>query len=253
MKKAIAALLLLTILLLLACRCAHPSQLSSGRIEDPKAEIQETVIQKEPTTPEGTTEPNHNLLSPPATETSDTTGTAGSGGNSEQDQSQNESTDGPASSNPKETEPRNDDYPSPTEPSKEPQPPSTQPISTEPPTKSTEPPHTEPTVPVTQPPTEPEPESTEPPTTEPEGCNHDWECIHHPEEGHWLAGIACDCGWETYGDPDELLDAWYAHVNSYTPAEALLEHGGYGSMDQWIVDKPAYDEWVCRHCGEPKP
>lgn len=140
-----------------------------------------------------------------------------------------------------------DDAPEETKPSP------TDPNPTQPATESTEPPHTEPTVPATQPPTEPEPEFTEPPATEPEGCNHDWECVHHPEEGHWLAGIACDCGWETYGDPDELLDAWYAHVNSYTPAEALLEHGGYGSMDQWIVDKPAYDEWVCRHCGEPKP
>lgn len=122
---------------------------------------------------------------------------------------------------------------------------------------ATMPPSTEPSTPPMQPtqpePTEPEPEPAEPPATEPEGCNHDWECVHHPEEGHWLAGIACDCGWEAYGDPDELLDAWYAHVNSYTPAEALLEHGGYGSMDQWIADKPAYDEWVCRHCGEPKP
>lgn len=37
------------------------------------------------------------------------------------------------------------------------------------------------------------------------------------------------------------------------PEPPLFDHGGYGSMDEWIVDKPAYDEWVCRLCGEPKP
>ena len=140
----------------------------------------------------------------------------------------------------------------------------------------TNPPHEDETIPTTPPATEPvpptqaetvptEPESTNPetepteptttptvPTTEPTGCTHDWKCIHHAEEGHWRAGIMCDCGWTVYGDPSELTSLWNVHSASFPPAESLFDHGGFGSMDEWIVDKPAYDEWVCRHCGEPK-
>ena len=100
-------------------------------------------------------------------------------------------------------------------------------------------------------PTEPETTPTVPPT-EPAGCTHEWKCIHHAEEGHWRAGIICDCGWTVYGDPSELTSLWNAHSASFPPAESLFDHGGFGSMDEWIVDKPAYDEWVCRLCGEPK-
>ena len=127
-------------------------------------------------------------------------------------------------------------------------------------TKPTTPPETTPTNPPETTPTQPPettPEETDPPTTTPPtesaGCNHEWKCIHHPEEGHWRAGIICDCGWTVYGDPSELTALWNAHSASYPPAESLFDHGGFGSMDEWIVDKPAYDEWVCRHCGEPKP
>ena len=127
-------------------------------------------------------------------------------------------------------------------------------------TKPTTPPETTPTNPPETTPTQPPettPEETDPPTTtpptEPAGCNHEWKCIHHPEEGHWRAGIICDCGWTVYGDPSELTALWNAHSASYPPVESLFDHGGFGSMDEWIVDKPAYDEWVCRLCGEPKP
>ena len=127
-------------------------------------------------------------------------------------------------------------------------------------TKPTNPPETTPTNPPETTPTQPpetKPEETEPPTTTPPtgpaGCSHEWKCIHHPEEGHWRAGIICDCGWTVYGDPGELTALWNAHSASYPPVESLFDHGGFGSMDEWIVDKPAYDEWVCRHCGEPKP
>ena len=111
------------------------------------------------------------------------------------------------------------------------------------------------TVPDETEPVETEPPATEAPTqpTEPPGCQHDWKCIHHEEVGHWRAGIMCDCGWTVYGDPDELVALWNAHSASYPAAESLFDHGGYGSADEWIVDTPAYDEWVCRHCGEPKP
>ena len=145
--------------------------------------------------------------------------------------------------------------PPPTQPP-ETQPPETQPPETQPPT--TEPPETTP--PRTEPPeTEPPTETTEPPTeatdppTEPAGCQHDWMCVHHAEEGHWRAGIMCDCGWVAYGNPDELVALWNAHSASFPAAESLFNHGGFGCIDEWIVDTPAYDEWVCRHCGEPKP
>ena len=114
------------------------------------------------------------------------------------------------------------------------------------------------TVPTESESTHPETEPTEPettptvPTTEPTGCSHEWKCIHYSEEGHWRAGIICDCGWTVYGDPSELTSLWNAHSASFPPAESLFEHGGFGSMDEWIVDKPAYDEWVCRHCGDAK-
>ena len=118
-------------------------------------------------------------------------------------------------------------------------------------TKPTTPPEITPTQPPETTPEETEPPATTPPT-QPAGCSHEWKCIHHPEEGHWRAGIICDCGWTVYGDPGELTALWNAHSASYPPVESLFDHGGFGSMDEWIVDKPAYDEWVCRHCGEPK-
>lgn len=156
-----------------------------------------------------------------------------------------------------ETKPTDPPATEPTQPATEPtDPPATQPPETIPP--ETQPPETEPVE--TQPPatgsptTEPpSTQPTEPAPTEPARCQHDWMCVHHDEEGHWRAGIMCDCGWTVYGDPDELVTLWNAHSASYPAAESLFEHGGFGCMDEWIVDKPAYDEWVCRHCGEPKP
>lgn len=147
----------------------------------------------------------------------------------------------PQSTTPAESVPEETEYPE------------TKPAETEP--EETEPAATEPTetAPLETEPTEPETEPTEPVTTEPTECQHDWTCIHHTEEGHWVAGVACDCGWKEYGDPTELIALWNAHSTAFPPLESLLNHGGYGSIDEWIVDIPAYDEWVCRYCGSPKP
>ena len=159
----------------------------------------------------------------------------------------------PSTVRPDPTKPQDDEDPQQTDPPQEAEtipttPPATEPV---PPTQAetvpTQPessnPETEPTAPETTP--------TVPPT-EPTGCTHEWKCIHHSEEGHWRAGIICDCGWTVYGDPSELNALWNAHSASFPPAESLFEHGGFGSMDEWIVDKPAYDEWVCCHCGKQK-
>ena len=135
----------------------------------------------------------------------------------------------------------------PTEPSK---PETTTPAPTEPTpseTVSTEPP-TEETVPPTTEPEQTQPAEAEPAPTE---CQHDWECITHAEVGHWRAGIMCDCGWTVYGDPDELTTLWNAHSVSFPPVEALFDHGGFGSIDEWAVEKHAYIEWICRYCSEP--
>ena len=156
-------------------------------------------------------------------------------------------TEGTTPTEPKPTSPQATEKPTtPTTPPEETKP------TTPPETTPTNPPETTPTQPPETTPEETDPPTTTPPT-EPAGCNHEWKCIHHPEEGHWRAGIICDCGWTVYGDPGELTALWNAHSASYPPVESLFDHGGFGSMDEWIVDKPAYDEWVCRHCGEPKP
>lgn len=153
---------------------------------------------------------------------------------------QTEPTQPPAETKPAETQPP---APKPTEPPKETEPAPTTPTPTQP--KPTEPKPTEPE------PTIPAP--TTPAPTEPIGCSHEWQCIHHEEVGHWIAGVICDCGWTAYGNPDTLTGLWNAHSASFPPAESLFEHGGFGCVDDWIVDEPAYDEWVCRHCGEQKP
>ena len=147
----------------------------------------------------------------------------------------------------------------PTQPTEIPSQPTEPARPTEPESEPTNPP--QPTEPPKSAPTEPSPPEpaptvpipTEPQPTEPAVCTHDWQCVHHDEEGHWLAGIICDCGWTVYGSPDEVVASWNAHSASFPPGESLFEHGGYGSIDEWIVDVPAYDEWVCSYCGAQMP
>ena len=243
MKKLIAILLILSLVLV---GCAAPDSdptVSSSPDLQQGAPTEGTSSQTDPTDAQEGTRPGPVTSDPTSTNPSvpdstenGTEGTTPAG-----------PTEGTTPTEPKPTSPQATEKPTtPTTPPEETKP------TTPPETTPTNPPETTPT----QPP-ETKPEETEPPTTtlptEPAGCNHEWKCIHHPEEGHWRAGIICDCGWTVYGDPDELTALWNAHSASYPPAESLFDHGGFGSMDEWIVDKPAYDEWVCRHCGEPKP
>lgn len=150
----------------------------------------------------------------------------------------------------------------PTQPTESPSQPTEPAKPTVPEPESTNPPQsTEPPKPVKPAPTEPSPTEpaptvpipTEPQPTESAGCTHDWQCVHHDEEGHWLAGVICDCGWTVYGSPDEISAAWNAHSASFPPEESLFEHGGFGCVDEWVVDAPAYEEWYCSLCGERKP
>lgn len=101
----------------------------------------------------------------------------------------------------------------------------------------------------------PKEEPSVPAITEPEptGCQHDWICVRHEEEGHWIAGIVCDCGWTVYGDPSALLALWNVHSESFPLEESLFEHGGCGCVDEWVVDVLAWEEWYCSLCGEAKP
>lgn len=139
----------------------------------------------------------------------------------------------------------------PTEPAKPTVP---EPEPTNPPQPMEHPKPTEPapTEPVPTEPTPTAPTRTEPHPTEPAGCMHNWQCIHHNEEGHWLAGIVCDCGWAVYGSLDEVSAAWNAHSASFPPEESLTLHGGFGCVDEWVVDTPAYEEWYCSLCRETK-
>ena len=251
MKKLIALILILS-LVLVGCTVpdSDPTASSSPDLQQ-GAPTEGTSPQTDPTdAQEGTR---------PGPETSDPTSTNPSVPDSTENGTEGTKpagpTEGTTPTEPKPTSPQATEKPTtPTTPPEETKP------TTPPETTPTNPPETTPTNPPETTPTQPpetKPEETEPPTTtlptEPAGCNHEWKCIHHPEEGHWRAGIICDCGWTVYGDPGELTALWNAHSASYPPAESLFDHGGFGSMDEWIVDKPAYDEWVCRHCGEPKP
>ena len=243
MKKLIALLLVLSLVLV---GCAAPDSdptASSAPDLNQSTPTESTSSQTDPTdVQEGTR---------PGPVTSDPTSTNPSVPDSTENGTEGTKPAGPTGgttpTEPKPTTPQATEKPTtPTTPPEETKP------TTPPETTPTNPPETTPTQPPETKPEETEPPTTTPPT-QPAGCSHEWKCIYHPEEGHWRAGIICDCGWTVYGDPGELTALWNAHSASYPPVESLFDHGGFGSMDEWIVDKPAYDEWVCRHCGEPKP
>ena len=243
MKKLLAIFLVLS-LVLVGCTAPDSDPTASSAPDlNQSAPSESTSSQTDPTDSLGgensgpvTSDPTGTTPTVPDSTENGTEGTKPAGSN-----------EGTTPTEPKPTTPQATEKPTtPTTPPEETKP------TTPPETTPTNPPETTPTQPPETTPEETDPPTTTPPT-EPAGCNHEWKCIHHPEEGHWRAGIICDCGWTVYGDPSELTALWNAHSASYPPAESLFDHGGFGSMDEWIVDKPAYDEWVCRLCGEPKP
>ena len=253
MRKLIIFTLILS-LVLTGCFASDPDSCTNSP-SGPNQATQDTTVPGQTDQGNGTsgTWPEGDLQdsTSSATDASDSVGTDSSGNNTGWPAGP---TEGTTPTELKPTSPQATEPTTPTNPPEETKP------TTPPETTPTNPPGTTPTNPPGTTPTQPpetKPEETELPATtlptEPAGCNHEWKCIHHPEEGHWRAGIICDCGWTAYGDPGELTALWNAHSASYPPAESLFDHGGFGSMDEWIVDKPAYDEWVCRHCGEPKP
>ena len=222
-RKILCVLLVCCLLLLSGCREPVPPQINLPATEPSIAAVEPTA---------GTTEMTTAATEPEETPTTEATTAPTEPQATEPITAPTQPTDPTEPSKPEQT------TPAPTE-----QAPS-ETVSPEPPTEETVPPTTEPEQ--TQP--------TEPGTmpTEPTGCQHDWVCITHTEVGYWKAGIMCDCGWTVYGEPGELTALWNAHSASFPPAESLFEHGGFGSMDEWIVDTPAYDEWVCQHCGQRK-
>ena len=136
----------------------------------------------------------------------------------------------------------------------------TEPLTIEPPVIPTEPPEQEPqpgipaeaVPPVTQPPaipteppaTEPPAVPTDPPATEPIGCQHIWQPVQHPEEGHYVGYAVCKCGYRCNGAND-----WFSHRDSFSLEDALAYHTSYGVGEDYIVDSPAYTIWVCTKCG----
>lgn len=229
MKRKILCILLVCCLLLFAgCREPVPPLVNTTATEPSIAAVEPTAGTTETTT--AATEPEETQATEAATAPTEPQAT-------EPTKAPTQPTDPTKPSKPEQT------IPKPTEPAPtEPTPPET--VPPEPPTEETVPPTTEPE--------QTQPTETEPAPTEPTECQHNWVSIPHAEVGHWRAGIMCDCGWTVYGDPDELTALWNAHSASFPPAESLYEHGGFGSMDEWIVDTPAYDEWVCQHCGQRK-
>lgn len=229
MKWKILCILLVCCLLLFAgCRESVPPQVNLSATEPSITAVEPTAGTTETTT--AATEPEETQATEAATTPTEPQAT-------EPTKAPTQPTDPTEPSKPEQTIPKPTD-PAPTEPTP------TETVPPEPPTEETVPPSTEPE--------QTQPTETEPAPTEPTECQHNWVSIHHAEVGHWRAGIMCDCGWTVYGDPDELTALWNAHSASFPPAESLFEHGGFGSMDEWIVDTPAYDEWVCQHCGQRK-
>ena len=227
-RKILCILLVCCLLLLTGCREPVPPLVNTTATEPSIAAMEPTAGTTETTTVP--TEPGETQATEAATTPTEPQAT-------EPTKAPTQPTDPTEPSKPEQT------IPKPTEPAPtEPTPPET--VPPEPPTEETVPPTTEPE--------QTQPTETEPAPTEPTECQHNWVSIPHAEVGHWRAGIMCDCGWTVYGDPDELTALWNAHSASFPPAESLFEHGGFGSMDEWIVDTPAYDEWVCQHCGQRK-
>lgn len=245
MKKILSLTLTAVLLLgLIGCKVQSPPVDTRPLVTESTGATETTAPATDPTEAETTRPTDPSEVTAPTQSTEATEGTEPAQPEKPKEESGKQES-GTEPTKPVETEP--------TQPATEPtDPPTTQPTETTPEEtqqQETVPAETEP--PSTEPPTE----ATEPETqpTEPAGCQHDWICVHHDEVGHWRAGIMCDCGWTVYGDPDGLVAQWNAHSASYPAAESLLEHGGFGSMDEWFVDTPAYDEWVCRHCAEKKP
>ena len=139
----------------------------------------------------------------------------------------------------------------------------TEPPTTEPPVIPTEPPVQEPqpgipaetvppiipteppTIPTEAPATEPPAVPTDPPATKPIGCQHIWQSVQHPEEGHYVGYAVCKCGYRCNGAND-----WFSHRDSFSLEEALAYHTSYGVGEDYIVDSPAYTTWVCTKCGD---
>lgn len=229
MKQKILCVLLVCCLLLFAgCREPVPPLVNTTATGPSITAVEPTAGTTETTT--APTEPEETQATKAATTPTEPQAT-------EPTKAPTQPTDSTEPSKPEQT------IPKPTEPAPtEPTPPET--VPPEPPTEETVPPATEPE--------QTQPTETKPAPTEPTECQHNWVSIPHAEVGHWRAGIMCDCGWTVYGDPEVLTALWNAHSASFPPAESLFEHGGFGSMDEWIVDTPAYDEWVCQHCGQRK-
>ena len=228
MKRKILCILLVCCLLLFAgCREPVPPLVNTTATEPSITALEPTAGTTETTT--AATEPEETQATEAATVPTEPQAT-------EPTKAPTQPTDPTEPSKPEQTIPKPTE-PAPTEPTP------TETVPPEPPTGETVPPTTEPE--------QTQPTETKPAPTEPTECQHDWVSIHHAEVGHWRAGIMCDCGWTVYGDPGELTALWNAHSASFPPAESLFEHGGFGSMDEWIVDTPAYSEWVCQQGGQP--
>lgn len=197
MKKAFAVILLLALVL---AGCANQCQSDPTGTEAFQSNSHPTFS----TEATKVTERLDDKMAEDKLTPTETEATSGKDNSNEMTDTVEKSTD-PSTSEPDPTKPQDNDEQSQTKPPQE-----VETIPTTPPATEPVPPTQAETVPTEPESTNPETEPTEPvtiptvPTTEPKGCTHEWQCIHHSEEGHWKAGIMCDCGWTVYGDPSEL-------------------------------------------------
>ena len=81
--------------------------------------------------------------------------------------------------------------------------------------------------------------------TEPAACQHSWEAKYYPEQGHYGPSyVTCACGYRCQSE-----DEWAAHAKIYSGEELMMNHGHWGTSEEWIVDSPERYEWFCSSCG----
>lgn len=108
---------------------------------------------------------------------------------------------------------------------------------------------TEPTP--TQPAADPEPTPSTPvqedPMPTPTACNHIWIEDYHAAVSHQVYYTTCACGARF-----NSFEEFQAHTYNYTGEDLILNHGGYGTTYDTIIDTPAYSTWHCDKCGETR-
>lgn len=80
---------------------------------------------------------------------------------------------------------------------------------------------------------------------------HTWVHHHEEEQGHYVSGIECQCGWY-YSGTDEI-QAFNAHIDEVKASNPDdTENHTYSSKETWVVDIPEKEWDECSVCGAIK-